>query len=343
MAKKQLDAVDLTKFLAAILVLAIHSNPFLDISAKLDFFVSNGFARLAVPFFFTTTAYFFFLKDTTKENTVKYCKRLLTLYLVWFIISLPKTISDRFIFSEYSLKETVFRFIRSFFVTSTFSGSWFIVSCVFSAILFYNLEKLPGKARVITTVIISTIIYLWCTFTSEFGVLYSKIGLEKFYRIYELILAKPYTSFLVGVPYYALGRYFAKCNDITNKKYIKLAFVFPLLILLFFEIYISNKYKLSESADCYFMLLPIVYLSMPAILSADIHLKGAKFFRISSTIIFFSQFLILYALEILEYLLKKDILYVCKFLVALAGGLLLSLIIIKLKNVKGFKWLKYLY
>ncbi|MBR3144995.1 MAG: acyltransferase family protein [Clostridia bacterium] len=343
MAKKQLDAVDLTKFVSALFVLAIHSNPFLDLSAKLDFFISNGVARLAVPFFFTISAYFFFLKETTKENTIKYCKRLLILYLVWFIVSLPKTIMDRIVFSEYPLKETIFRFVRSFFVTSTFSGSWFIVSCIFCAVLFYFLEKLPSKTRVVLTIIISAIVYLWCVFTSEFGVLYSKIGMSAFYNVYELVLGKPYVSFLVGVPYYALGRYFAKQENISNGKYIKSALAIPLIIVLLFEIYISYTYKLSLSADCYFMLMPIVFLTMPAILSADIHIKNSKFLRASSTIIFFSQFLVLYALEFLEYALSINILYVFKFCIALTAGLLLSLIILKLQNVKGFKWLKYFY
>lgn len=141
MAQKNYDSIDLVKFCMSILIVALHAEALLDISPWLNTVVCCGLSRLGVPFFFTTSAYFLYSKPVSWEATKRYCKRLLTLYAAWFVVSMPKTILDRFICSSYPFGETLFRFIRSFFVTPTFSGSWFIVSCVFCAVLFYYLNK----------------------------------------------------------------------------------------------------------------------------------------------------------------------------------------------------------
>lgn len=342
--EKRFDSIDIAKFIAAIFVVAIHSNPLIEISPLLDFIVCNGIARLAVPFFFITSAYFFFSNGCS--GGPRYCNRLLILYLLWFIVSLPKTIFDRFVCSEYSLGETIFRFIRSFFVTSTFSGSWFIVSCIFCALLFSKLEQLEDQNRTVITIVISAVSYFWCVFTSEFGNCFDNLGISGFYKIYELIFSKPYCSIIVGIPYFAIGRYFAKhsqqiIDKASNKK--RLLSLVPLLIFLLAEVYISYAYNLGLSSDCYLFLLPCITVIFPLILSVDIHISNARLLRISSTIIFFSQFMSLYVCEFIEWYFKIQIINLCKFLFAVAFGLFLTWIILKLQNKKGFGWLKYFY
>lgn len=344
--EKRFDSIDIAKFIAAIFVVAIHSNPLAEVSPLLDFIVSNGIARIAVPFFFITSAFFFFKNGCSWGRATKYCNRLLILYLSWFIVSLPKTIFDRFVCSEYPLGETVFRFVRSFFLTSTFSGSWFIVSCIFCALLFSKLEQLEDRKRTIITIIISVISYLWCVLTSEFGNCFNDLGISGFYKVYELIFAKPYCSIIVGIPYFAMGRYFAKHSEqiidkVSKKK--RLLYIALLLILLLAEVYASYTYNLGLSSDCYLFLLPSIAVIFPLILSVNIQVSNARIFRISSTIIFFSQFMLLYGCEFVEWYFSIQIINFCKFLFAIAFGLLLTWIILKLQNKKGFGWLKYFY
>jgi len=210
------DSLDLTKFIASICVVALHADALWDFSPMANSLICCGLFRLAVPLFFVISAFFFFGKEVTWEGTKKYIKRLLVLYAAWFIVSIPKTIFDRFICSHYPIGETVFRFVRSFFVTSTFGGSWFIVSCIFSALVYYKLEQLPEKTRKGLTIGISVIVYLWVTFSSAYGKLMTPLGMDGFYEKYELLFASPYCSFLVGIPYFAIGRFFAH-NDVDSK------------------------------------------------------------------------------------------------------------------------------
>lgn len=213
MIQRKYDAIDLTKFCMSILIVALHADALLDISPWLNTFICGGLARLGVPFFFVASAYFLYSKPVSWGSTKRYCKRLLTLYAAWFIVSIPKTIFDRFICSSYPFGETLFRFVRSFFVTSTYSGSWFIVSCIFCAVLFYYLDKLSQNGYRVVVISLSVLSYFWCAFSSAYGKLIDIMGLSSFYDGYVRFFANPYTSFLVGIPYFALGKYFAARSE----------------------------------------------------------------------------------------------------------------------------------
>lgn len=52
--------IDIFKFIAALLVVAIHTTPLEDISAKGNFYFENMLCRIAVPFFFAASGFFFF-------------------------------------------------------------------------------------------------------------------------------------------------------------------------------------------------------------------------------------------------------------------------------------------
>ena len=347
MVKKQFDSVDLVKFIAAILIVALHSDLFYDVNTTLYIIVCSGIARLCVPFFFVTSAFFYFRKPLTSDNTKRYCKRLLLLYAVWFIISLPKTIFDRFICSNYPFWITLFRFIRSFFVTSTFSGSWFIVSCIFCALFYYLINKLNRKTATALTVIISVAVYCWITFTSAYGNFINKIGISGFYDKYEMLFGNPYVSFLVGIPYFGLGKIFAKKYDENGLQSFSKGFCITGSVIAFalfiVEVFICKRFDLIKSTDCYLMLLPFILCFFPLILNWDISLKNAKLFRIASTILFFSHFLFLFVTEIAEWAFKLTIPGVFKFVFALSCSLAFAFAVLKLQNKKGFKWMRYLY
>ena len=347
MTKKRFDSIDLVKFIAAILIVVLHSDLFLGINDTLHIIVGSGITRLCVPFFFIASAFFYFRKPLTTENTRRYCKRLLILYMVWFLISLPKTIFDRFICSEYSFGITLFRFLRSFFVTSTFSGSWFIISCIFCAVLYLGLSKIKHNASNILTVILCVAVYIWITFTSAYGTFINKFGISEFYDKYEMFFGNPYVSLLVGVPYFGLGKYFAdNYNNNGLQKFSKGFCITGSIVtfaLFIVEVFICHYYALSKSTDCYIMLLPFIFCFFPLIVNWDVSLKNAKLLRIASTIVFFSHFLFLFVMEFAEWAFKISITNFVKFVFSLLCSLAFAYLVLKFQNKKGFYWLKYLY
>lgn len=58
MTGKRNAAIDLAKYIASILIVALHAGLFQDISSKLYFVTVQYICRFAVPFFLVCTGYF---------------------------------------------------------------------------------------------------------------------------------------------------------------------------------------------------------------------------------------------------------------------------------------------
>lgn len=69
---------DITKFIASIFVISIHTHPLSNYNKYYDFIITQIFARIAVPFFFSTAGFLFFskLKYPLKNNKEYNFKRL---------------------------------------------------------------------------------------------------------------------------------------------------------------------------------------------------------------------------------------------------------------------------
>lgn len=112
---------------------------------------------------------------------------------------------------------------------------------------------------------------------------------------------------------------------------------------LFLEVDLTNRYSLARATDCYLMLLPCTFFLFPKILDWKIELKQAKWLRVASTIIFFSQFLLLFASEIAEWMLKVTIPHLVKYIVAVSGGIVLTEFVRKNVQKPRWNWLRFLY
>lgn len=341
MVKKQYHSIDLMKFIACIFVVAIHTNPFNEISPIINTIICQGIARLAVPLFFISSAFFLFQGDFDKSKVKKYCLRMGELYLFWFLLSLPITIYNRIIISPYPAGITVFRFVRSFFLTSTFSGSWFLTSCIFCAIIYCLLEKLDERKRRIITIVICIASYFLCVFTSAYGGLIDLFGLTPIYTIWETLFSKPYTSILVGLPYFALGRHIVKDDVKCSRQHCW--GVFLSIILLMGEILITMKLEVTNTTDCYLMLLPCAYFIFVVVKDWTVQLKVSSALRSVSTIVFFSHFIWIFVLELVEFFVEISILCIAKFLITVFLSLATAIIVLKLSKTKGLTWVRNFY
>lgn len=93
MSGATLGGIDLGKFIAAVLVVLIHTHPLKWFSVDLEYYSVQGIARLAVPFFFVCSGYLY-ARSALKKNWAwstlgGYLKRLLIVYGVWSLVYLP--------------------------------------------------------------------------------------------------------------------------------------------------------------------------------------------------------------------------------------------------------------
>lgn len=339
--KQKFDGIDLMKFVASVFVVAIHTNPLATINPLLNTLLFQGIARMAVPLFFTASAFFIFYSPGINEVRVKkQVFRLLQLYICWFILELPMTLYSRFYRSSFSPVITVFRFVRSFFVTSTFSGSWFLTSCIFCAIVYMLIEKISSKQlKEILIVVISILAYTLCIISSEFGgVLRKWDGFAKVYDGWEMIFGNPYTSILAGIPYFALARMLVN-EKIKIGNGVGLAFLAALVV----EVILVDSYKCSSTNDCYIMLLPCAAFIFIKAKDMKIEIKCAAKLRSISTLVFFSHFIWMFALEVCEFAFSLVLPNLVKFVLTITGSMILAFGVEKLSRSDNFMFLKRLY
>ena len=192
--------------------------------------------------------------------------------------------------------------------------------------------------------VVGVFLYLFCVSTSGYGKLfYSDASFKKM----ALYFAKPYTSVLVGVPYFIIGRILAKHQKKANKSKFKQIFMLIALALcagVMMEAYlVVEVYRCAISSDCYFLLLPCSVAVLLWLLTYSQTLPYALALRKYSTLIFFSHFLWLWYLKIIEKLAHHTITYSLQFFIALSGSILTAFLILKLENRPRLAWLRFLH
>lgn len=136
---------DAFKWMAAFLVVAIHTSPLESIWPYGDFLLTRIIARLAVPFFFMLTGYFTVQVKKTE-------KKLLLLYLGVTCLYLPVQIY------KYMGGETFTagRILKDIFFDGTFYHLWYLPACMLGLALMTLLLKC-GKENAVA---ISLLLYV---------------------------------------------------------------------------------------------------------------------------------------------------------------------------------------
>lgn len=171
-------AIDIFKFIAAVMIVAIHCSLFSDINETLNFAFCHVLFRLAVPFFAVCSGYYLadrlsFTNDRC-EKTVRNKKvvftfliRNLKLYIVWSVIYLviliPNWIDSGW-FSAWAFVDWGIAFITSasyyhlwylLFLVYAFVGMWLVLRMV-------SLSKLPIVIIGLYALEALTYGYRWC-------------------------------------------------------------------------------------------------------------------------------------------------------------------------------------
>lgn len=106
-------SIQLFRLISSIMVVAIHTYPFVEVNKNIAFGVNEVLSRVAVPFFFCLAGYFY-IKNKDKENYLKnYIIKILKIYVVWGAIYLPYSFIYQAIKSEKSVIISATSYIRN--------------------------------------------------------------------------------------------------------------------------------------------------------------------------------------------------------------------------------------
>ena len=212
--RKQYNSLDLAKFIAAVLIVIIHANPFSSYSSGVAYAFRNIIATVAVPFFFVTSGFLFCTKldslcDEDKSAYFKkYILRLVTMYLLWsavyFIFVLIGWIRDGFTVNDLLI------YVRDFFFEGSYSTIWFLPALITAISVVYFLRKKFSYGKI---VLFAIPFYLFACLGSSYYGLADKLPIiSNLYDIYYSFFDTIKNGVLFGWIYVAIGGWFSENN-----------------------------------------------------------------------------------------------------------------------------------
>lgn len=340
MVKKNYIQMDYAKFFAAILVVAIHIPPFLDVNKTASLLLQQVICRLAVPFFFLCSGFFLGKKLERKADTLRYAKRIATMYLVWSVLYLP-AILERFWKPDRALGKNLGELLRRFFVIGSYIQLWYLLGTLYGVLILYLLLKIKGMTKK-RLMVLATIVYLLGVAGNSYRHLWDGIaGVKTVIDTYRDGFLTTRNGFFFAFPFLTMGYLLSDSgkNPRSSKKWAA-ASVFS-LIALFLEFFVLESWGGIASFDMYLMT-PIavgcIFCFLLTITVPEEKRKAGKMLRGLSTYIFLLHMMVNFYLGKIPFL-KKGVMShsFSHFMLVLLVSMLLSIALQQRKMKKILK------
>ncbi len=290
--KKQFAAIDIARYISALLVVCIHVYPFVGISETFNTYFIQTVCRLAVPFYFTVSGYFFFRKWSKDESENEhhfrhYIVRIGKLYLIWSVIYLPYTIWN-YASAGFSFMD-IFSYIRDFFMTGSYYHLWFLPSLIVGMFIVYECYRRKGLSF---TLKISLILYLIGYVINVYAPIWENTPyVSILYGFFTKTIVTARNGLFFGPIYLALGLLLARTRRLKVKASLSAFLISFILLCLEVTLYIrlGIMYDLSSM---FLMLVPATYFLVNALLAVRIpYRKQYTIMRYDSLLIYTSHIL----------------------------------------------------
>ncbi len=333
--RKQYGALDLAKFIAAILIIVLHTGPFSSYSEVLDFGFRSIITVVAVPFFFLTSGFLFCTKLNSLEEKdksdyfKKYFKRLGLMYLLWSAVYFIFVAIDWAV-NGFGVMD-VLEYVRDFFFKGSYSTIWFLPALLTAVTVVYLLRKKMSYEKIFLLAI--PFYTIACFGSSYYGISENLSVISDLYNIYFYIFDTIKNGILFGWIYVALGGIFSeKTLEEKPVKYFVFSGVFYVLMAgeTVAQAFLGWS---TNGVDTKFMLVPLTIYLFMFVMSLNIK-SGPAFIwmRKLSLLMFLSQriFLTLFDWFLADTIfVKNSMIY---FISILSLTLIFSVVFIKLSE-----------
>ncbi len=332
--KAQYPAVDLMKFLLAIVVVSIHTDPFTGTALNEPW---GMITRVAVPFFFLSSAFFLFRSLPLEKGFFcanraavwKTIRRILLLYLIASLVYLP--------ISHLKFDGGILQLLSALLFKGVYSHLWFLPALALSILLTALLLQVFRTRAVF---LIALLFYLVATLaTSYHSLVIRSDSARQFYDALDGFMGDQ-NAFTYGFVFVALGAWIAQKKQQPNLRFCLCgaALGFAALAAEGFGV---THFRLYSGRFLFFSLLPLSYFLFTAALSLRITERRAYPYlrRMSTNIYVFHYFFIYFAVTALS--IPKH--SMTAFLFSSAASTLFALLVVLLSEKKKLHWLKYFY
>lgn len=319
---------DKARLIAAFLVIAVHTYPFLSISPTIDILFSHIFCRIAVPLFLMITGYFIIPKALeNKENLKQYIMKIIKLY---FLVSIFYLLILLYAGSWKNI--TIISLVKDILINGVFYHLWYFPALILGLPICYFLMK---KWKGINLTILLLILYLIGLLGDSYYGLFSKIEmLRKFYD--KIFLIFDYTrNGLFYAPIFLYLGYYINEKKYSISKSLNILLLVISIVLMEIEGYLLYSLNFIRHDSMYVFLLPVMFFLFCFLVSHQ-EKTNKKYRNIATTIYITHPFFIIIVNHIVKWIpLKIEIIdhhFICYLVVSLIS-LLFSILYCKFKEI----------
>lgn len=321
--KSKSGGIDLFKFVAALLVVAIHVDPLSSYSEYGNYILCRVIARVAVPFFFIASGYFFALKssDNKKNKEVLYAfiKKIGWLYLVAIIMYLPLNIYK----GDFTNPFTLLEGIKAIVFNGTFYHLWYLPALILGMSIVCGLKQNLSARLVFIICIVLYIIGLFGD--SYFGFTQNVPIVSNLYEGIFSVYDYTRNGMFFAPLFIAMGMSFTKLDKSNTKKDRLLLMVFGTLFLI--EVLCLKRYEVQRHDSMTIFLVPTVYyLFKLCKLCMAVNCKERKSLRLISQWIYILHPMMIVVIRMLGKAFNITYLIVDNSLMNYIGVVVLSLV-----------------
>ena len=262
--KEYYGGLDAFRFIAALLVITVHTSPFASFSVDADFFFTRILARLAVPFFFMVTGQFV-LSELVKKQKIqfpaiwKYIKRILSLYGIAILLYLPIGI-----YAGHFQNLSILSALKLLLFDGAFYHLWYFPALILGILLLYFFQKF---CSIKTCAVISAILYLVGLLgDSYWGVISAFTPISRIYELGFLVFSYTRNGLFMAPLFLIMGALIENTPKPKTAIHNRIGFLFSFL-LMSTEGFILRYFEIPRHDSMYLFLPTCMYFLYQALLS----------------------------------------------------------------------------
>lgn len=331
--KKSYHAVDLIKYICAILVIMVHTAPLSPYSETANWYLMTIMGRFVVPFFFISTGYF-----TCKNTQIhgdgyfrRYIFSLIKSYLIWSIIYLPCGI--HYIAIEYEIPFYLYPIALLFALVyvGTYFHLWYIPALILALLLVHWFMKHFKKRYLLT---LSFLCFLIGAMETYYGFIHIPLLVDLIDR-YIAIFFTTRNGLFFGFFYVAWGYFIAQKDT-----WLKHVHHYRILMSVFFLLMIIEAYIIrnSNNLDSNILLMAAPFTICLFLYAKDIDLTWNlpyHKFRVYASLYYFAHAYFLILIPYFLHFFQADEIFsrhgILRFFGVLIATHISALIILRLK------------
>ncbi len=276
---KRYATLDIFRVIAAFLIIAIHTAPFLSINETADFIFVHIIARAAVPFFFMVTGYFLYLsmEKGNKFSLKRTLNKLIGIYIFGIFLYLPLNLYGSY-FNQTNLP---FQIVKDLIFDGTFYHLWYLPATIIGILL---LKLLLRKFPMPYVFIITLALYIiGLGGDSYYGIVTQISAVNKIYDFLFKIMDYTRNGLFFAPVYLFLGAWIAYSKHKIKAQFAVIGLIISNALLLTEGLLLHN-FNVQRHDSMYIMLLPCMYFLFSILLQCNGN--SMKELRILSMVIY---------------------------------------------------------